>query len=334
MAPRGASTWRRPYTSIYNDNYRYGTGLYSDTLSDIEKRYSESLSKTQLRSDRPDLAFTTFSGSNLTSSPAPGGDSSGNTREARGFTRQTSVPSSLKDIIRDSTFESKLSTTLNSSYALDEEVQDVINSRIEQRKQKMLARSAEESNRNKLSRNTEETTRSKDLCLYDDASFWTLPKPTAPLSNEGDLDTTRSKRKIGGRLSPTNGPTSSRWREKSRELQDQVDALEQSMSDSSNKLRSELSSLKSRYHTEIADLNRSVEQTSEQASDLQKICKKQASQLTELQSAYDIAQRNVEDALQEMDLWQNKCKSLKKEMERLRGEVEQAIHKSSSASNL
>ena len=30
--------WRRPYTSIYNDNYRFGNSLYSGAIADIENR--------------------------------------------------------------------------------------------------------------------------------------------------------------------------------------------------------------------------------------------------------------------------------------------------------
>ena len=30
--------WRRPYTTIYNDNYRYGTSLYSEAISDLESK--------------------------------------------------------------------------------------------------------------------------------------------------------------------------------------------------------------------------------------------------------------------------------------------------------
>ncbi|XP_054714264.1 myosin-1-like [Uloborus diversus] len=315
MAPKGVSNWRRPYTSIYNDNYRYGTGLYSDTLTDIEKRYSDSLSKTQLRSDRPDLAFTTFSGSNLASSPNPAGESN------RELARQSSMTSSpIKDLVRSPTFESKLNSAMASSYALDDEVQDVINRR-EQRKQQAISRVFDESTKSK-SRSAEESSRPKSL--YDDASFWTLQKTTEP-----EIDSSKPKRKFGTGHTSTNGPSSSHWREKSRELQDQVDTLDKSMSDVSSKLRNELSTLKSRYHTEINDLSSSVENTGQQASELQKVCKRQANQLLELQSAYDDAQRNINDALEEMSIWQSKCKSLKKEMDRLKEEVEQAVHKKS-----
>lgn len=34
-APR---VWKRPYTSVYSDNYRYGNSLYSGAVSDIENR--------------------------------------------------------------------------------------------------------------------------------------------------------------------------------------------------------------------------------------------------------------------------------------------------------
>lgn len=206
---------------------------------------------------------------------------------------------------------------MHSSYALDEDVQEAIKTRKE-RKQQAMARSEEETARPKS--------------LYDDASFWTLPKTTEMTSPELDLDTSIKRRKIGGRYTPTNGPSSSHWREKGRELQDQVESLEKAMSDCSSKLRNELSSLKSKCHSEIANLSGSVENTSQQANDLQKVCKRQANQLVELQSAYDDAQHNIQGALEEMNIWQTKCKSLKKEMDRLREEVEQAMQKSSTSS--
>lgn len=248
MAPRGVSTWRRPYTSIYNDNYRYGTGLYSDTLTDIEKRYSESISKTHLRSDRPDLTFSTFSGSNLLSSPTPAGDSSA--RETVSFSRQLSV-SPTREYTRSPNFESRLNATLKSAaFELDEDVEDAINRRIEARKQ-ALARSqsevhskseAEEDEEfrvrlerrkkalakfqesraeseefaTKLKKSTSTTVKEEErlrpTSLYDDYSLWTLPKSTVKHS-ELDLDIPKSRRKAGGRQTPTNGP-STQWRDK------------------------------------------------------------------------------------------------------------------------
>lgn len=211
MAPRGVSTWRRPYTSIYNDNYRYGTGLYSDTLTDIEKRYSESISKTQLRSDRPDLAFSTFLGSNLTSSPAPAGESSG--REYTRYTRQLS-PSPTPEYTRSPTFENRLNATLQSAAsALDEDLEEAVRKRIEKRKQEILARSTSTSEVKSKStlEATEESSRPRSL--YDEASSWSFSKSKDRFADL-DLDIPKSKRKAGGRQTPTNGPTTSRWREK------------------------------------------------------------------------------------------------------------------------
>lgn len=307
MAPRGVSNWRRPYTSIYNDNYRYGNSLYSDTLSDIEKRYSNSISKTQLRSDRPDISFATFAGSNLMSSPTPGDI----TRETA---RSPSVPlTPVRDLFKGSTFESRLSSALHSPYADDEAV-DAKATTERGRKQ------GREQGR------TQETQRPQSL--YDDAIFWTLPRtvPKATETRAVEFDSSISRRKQA-KETPTNGPSSTAWRGKSNELQGQVDDLEKSMSDSSCRLRSELSTLKSKYHTEISDLGNSVEQSSQQTNELQRTIKRQANQLQELQSAYDDVQRNLQNTVEEMGTWQNRCKSLKKEMDRLREEVEQAMLK-------
>jgi len=67
MAPKFSAprVWKRPYTSIYNDNYRYGNSLYSDAISDIERKYNEALARTRFRSDRPDVNFQSFSDSQL-----------------------------------------------------------------------------------------------------------------------------------------------------------------------------------------------------------------------------------------------------------------------------
>ena len=66
MAPKFApKVWKRPHTSIYNDNYRFGNSLYSEQISDIERKYNESLASTRLGSDRLDLGLSTFSDSQL-----------------------------------------------------------------------------------------------------------------------------------------------------------------------------------------------------------------------------------------------------------------------------
>ncbi|GBM09800.1 hypothetical protein AVEN_234638-1 [Araneus ventricosus] len=317
MAPTGS--WRRPYTSIYNDNYRYGTGLYSDTLSDIEKRYSDSLSKTQLRSDRPDLTFSTFAGSTLASSPNPAGESSSK-RES--LARQTS-----RSEDRSSRLESRLDA---SSYELDDEVQNVINRRNKMRA--AMADSIREEGRRADELMSREDRRPKSVNLYDDAAFFSLPKTTKEYSSDFDMEsslTTKRKVTSGGHTTTTNGPSSHHWREKSRMLQGQVESLENSISGASSKLQSELSSLKSKYHSEVSDLSSTVDNTSQQVGDLQKLCKRQANQLLELQSAYEDAQRNIQDILLEVDLWQNKCKSFKKEMDRLKQDVELAVTKKS-----
>ncbi|CAL1286227.1 unnamed protein product [Larinioides sclopetarius] len=55
----------KPLSTMYGDNYRYGTSLYSPSLNDFERSYRTSLSKTHVRSDRGDLGMYTFAGSNI-----------------------------------------------------------------------------------------------------------------------------------------------------------------------------------------------------------------------------------------------------------------------------
>ncbi|XP_054164470.1 uncharacterized protein LOC128962144 [Oppia nitens] len=57
--------WKRPYTSIYNNNYKYGNSLYSDAIENIDKKYNEAMARTSLAVDRPDLNLSTFSDSQL-----------------------------------------------------------------------------------------------------------------------------------------------------------------------------------------------------------------------------------------------------------------------------
>lgn len=66
MAPKFApKVWKRPYTSIYTDNYRYGNSLYSDAVDEIERKYNEALARTSFRRDRPDLGLSSFADSQL-----------------------------------------------------------------------------------------------------------------------------------------------------------------------------------------------------------------------------------------------------------------------------
>lgn len=75
MAPKFApKVWKRPYTSIYNDNYRYGNSLYSDAIVDIERKYNEAMATTRLARDRPDIGLSTFADSQLTGASAAARD--------------------------------------------------------------------------------------------------------------------------------------------------------------------------------------------------------------------------------------------------------------------
>lgn len=45
--------WRRPLSLMYDHNYRYGTGLYTGALDDVERKYRQALFRAHLDSNRP-----------------------------------------------------------------------------------------------------------------------------------------------------------------------------------------------------------------------------------------------------------------------------------------
>lgn len=57
MAPKylAPKVWRRPYTSIYNDNYRFGNSLYEDAIYNLERKYQDTMARTLL--DRPEISL-------------------------------------------------------------------------------------------------------------------------------------------------------------------------------------------------------------------------------------------------------------------------------------
>lgn len=57
MAPKflAPKVWRRPYTSIYNDNYRFGNSLYEDAIYNLERKYQDTMARSLL--DRPEISL-------------------------------------------------------------------------------------------------------------------------------------------------------------------------------------------------------------------------------------------------------------------------------------
>lgn len=151
MAPKFApKVWKRPYTSIYNDNYRYGNSLYSDQISDIERKYNEAMAGTRLRSDRPDLGLSTFADSQLIGQSAIAKDRSERATEGLSSERVRSISTSrVNSYLEDRNRKlahSPSYDTYSSARALDRVSSEIEESRLRRSaSRRNLARSRPES---------------------------------------------------------------------------------------------------------------------------------------------------------------------------------------------
>lgn len=112
----------------------------------------------------------------------------------------------------------------------------------------------------------------------------------------------------------------------------QVDELTHAMAETGVKVREEMTTVKGKFHSELNDLIATVEQTSKHCNDLQRTVKSQAAQLMEFQSAYDDIQRRLQDSQEEVGTWQRRCQHLRKEMDRLRSEMDVNANRSTGSS--
>ncbi|XP_067142692.1 paramyosin, short form-like [Centruroides vittatus] len=283
MAPR---TWRRPYTAIYDDNYKFGNSLYSGTLDSIEKKYHETLRQTHVRSDRPDLAMTSFAGSIVTSGPLPttsdpvvprlrGGGSPSSPRPRV----RPEMPPSLTESdflgprIRPLDFEITLPTT-RSALADDEFFAEIEDRKARRKRKKRIERA------DMMDQFAEEITQSQD---------------------------------------------SSYWADKCRDLQHELEQVSQSLVEAESRIKSEVIGTKGKIQNELTELAMALDASNQQNLELQKVIKKQAKQVIELQSNYEDVQRHLQGTMEQLESSQRRCQILKSEIDNLRSCVEQPI---------
>ena len=152
MAPKFApKVWKRPYTSIYNDNYRYGNSLYSEQVNDIERRYTEAMTGTRFRSDRPDLGLSSFADSQLIGQSAIAKDRTERATEGLSAERVRSISTSrvnsyLEDRDRKLARSPSSFDAYTSARALDRVSSEIEESRLRRsQSRRSLARSRPES---------------------------------------------------------------------------------------------------------------------------------------------------------------------------------------------
>jgi len=119
IAPK---VWRRPLTTIYADNYKYGSSLYAGAINDIERKYLESMGRTQFRSDRADLNLSSLAeqptshSSNVvpssTNPPSPSGGASTTEQRAR-----AAAAAAAADVLTGSAGDPPLTRSMSASRA-------------------------------------------------------------------------------------------------------------------------------------------------------------------------------------------------------------------------
>lgn len=298
MAPKFSAprVWKRPYTSIYNDNYRYGNSLYAEAISDIERKYNEALARTTFRSDRPDLSFSSFSDSQLA------GESI--IQRQRALASAQSAADSLADSIRGRSIRSTSSSraaNYDDSYSRRLQHSESFDT---YQAQRALANTQAELEESKLRRSRSTSRRHRPESTYAISAF------------EDAL--------LGS--SSNDGPSQAFWMERCRELQTEIDSINQQLADHEDKIKHESTVIKNKINQDVNDLMMAVDDQDRQISDLHKILKKQAKNISDLSLELEASQRHYMDAHEQVVQTQRRCQNLCHEVDEIRSSVEKVAH--------
>ncbi|XP_076332614.1 uncharacterized protein LOC143240080 [Tachypleus tridentatus] len=277
MAPKGF--WRRPLTQMYNRNYQYGTGLYSGALEDIEKRYSDSMSRTRFAADRLDTGLNVPT-ETLARSRSPRAEiNAATTSRPQSFHDTTSAPDTY-DIRKSRTFDDF----------------DSFRKRVLEEENPSSHVYFPHRSTYYGTYNIEEDAETRGRGQRKHQEFSDL-NPHEPLSN------------------PTTN--SAQWMDRCRELQKQIEQLTQRVSDAETNVKTEVKEMKNKMQMEIVEVGRLLEETLKQNEEQQKVIKKQATRLAELESRYNEVQRHLEETNELLASSQLRCKTLHEEVTNL-----------------
>jgi hypothetical protein len=285
MAPRFSAprVWKRPYTSIYNDNYRYGNSLYSEAISDIERKYNEALARTKFR-DRPDLSFQ-FSDSKLV------GESM--------VQRQRALANLDADRIRS------LSSSRAANYMSDDSLRRIQHSESfdTYQSQRALSNVRAELDESKLRRSRSTSRRSR--------------RPESAYASVSAFE--------DALLNKDEGHSQTFWMERCRELQTEIESVNQLLTDSEEKIKHETSVIKNKVTQDVNDLLMAIDDQDRQISELQKILKKQSKQISDITLELEASQRHYTDVNEILAQNQKRCQNLVTEVEEMRSSLEKVF---------
>lgn len=105
----------------------------------------------------------------------------------------------------------------------------------------------------------------------------------------------------------------------------EIEQLNARVVEAETRLKTEVTRIKKKLQIHITELEMSLDVANKTNIDLQKICKKQSLQLTELQSHYDEVQRQLQQTLDQYGVAQRRLQSLTGELEETRLNYENAL---------
>ncbi|KAF4531499.1 hypothetical protein B566_EDAN004095 [Ephemera danica] len=111
----------------------------------------------------------------------------------------------------------------------------------------------------------------------------------------------------------------------SKQMSIEIEQLNSRVVEAETRLKTEVTRIKKKLQIQITELEMSLDVANKTNIDLQKTCKKQSLQLTEIQTQYDECHRQLQMTVDQYNVAQRKLQSLTGELEEVRGNYEQAL---------
>lgn len=105
----------------------------------------------------------------------------------------------------------------------------------------------------------------------------------------------------------------------------EIEQLTSRVVDAEAKLKTEITRIKKKFQITITELELSLDVANHTNIELQKTCKKQSLQLTEISASYEELQRNLQATLDQYNIAQRRIQSLSGEIEEIRINLEQTL---------
>ncbi|XP_067120530.1 LOW QUALITY PROTEIN: uncharacterized protein [Centruroides vittatus] len=335
--------WRRPLSLMYDHNYRYGTGLYSGALDDVERKYRQALFRAHLDSNRPYYgSYDSYMSPSKLYWPST-------TSVRRGPVKKTYYYYDMPyySFHYPSYYSSYLSPYAYSyrpykyytptSYYYYSDPNYYYYSHYYPTKQWSYPGYYD------LLDYDYDLKKSVPPRIFEDATRWTTSykksddywvplssylyrSPSATDLTELDLKSKKRWRELdelewqlkSGKL---DSYSSLVWADKCHDFQTKIDSLTKRLNEAELAIKGDVYGSGSKFQSDLTDLAYQLEGTYRQNEEMLKVIKKQAKQLTELHSNYDGVNHQMQEATFYLQNCSEKCRCLQKELDELRSSV-------------